>query len=94
MVIPIDKDNMPNQTDIIDGLNLLLRSFVRMTAEHDAAKDKDTVIKIMVDYILREVETLKNTTRKSKSLNMVSASYLDEFRDMVYKQLGHSGKTH
>ena len=92
MVIPIDKDNMPNQTDLIDGLNLLLSSFARMTKEYDAAKDKDTVIEIMVDYILRDVKTLKNITRKAGSLNTISNPYLEKFRDDIYKQLGHSSK--
>ena len=94
MAIKINEDNIPDKIDIIDGLNVLLRSFVRMAYEYDNIKDKDRIIEIMVDYILREAETPKNITRKAGSLNTEYPPFVEKFKNDVYKQLGHSSKAY
>ena len=90
----INKDNMPNEIDIIDGYNQLVNSFGMMASEFNTAKDKDRTMEIVVDHLIREAKVLNYIMRKAGKENMVSARYLDEFKDKVYKQLDHSSKTH
>ena len=83
-----------NEDHMITAYTQSIASFKMMVDDFKTAVNKDLVIEMMVDYIVREIQIMNNHMCKVGELTPVSASYLEKFRDQVYKQLGHSSKAH